>query len=72
MAEEPSGVARTSGRRRGIGAKPTGAAALRFDRAPASEPEQMSPTSRAVRRSPIGWGASRTGASSGDQLDRRP
>ena len=72
MAGEPSGVACTSERRRGVGAEPTGAVAFRFDRAPASEPEQVSPAPRAVRGSPMGWGASRTGAPSGSQLDRRP
>lgn len=72
MAGEPSGGARTSDLRRWIGAEPTGAVAFCFDRAPASEPEQVSPAPRAVRRSPMEWGASRTGASSGGQLDRRP
>ena len=72
MVEEPSRVARTADRRRGIGAEPTGAVAFRFDRAPASKSGQVSPAPRAVRRSPMGWGASRTGASSGGQLERRP
>ena len=72
MAEEPSGITCTSDRRRGIGAEPTEAVASRFDRAPAREPEQVSPARRAVRRSPMGCRASRTGAPSGGQLDRRP
>ncbi len=72
MAEEPSGVARTSDRRREIGAKSTGAVASRFDRAPASESGQVSPAPQTVRGSPMGCGAWRTRAPSGGQLDRRP
>ena len=72
MAGEPSGIACTSDRRRGIGAEPTEAVAFRFDRAPASEPEQVSPARRAVGGSPMGCRASRTGAPSGGQLGRRP
>ena len=72
MAGEPNEAACTSDRRRGIGAEPTGAVAFCFDRAPASEPEQVSPAPPAVRGSSMGQGASRTGAPSGSQLDRRP
>ena len=72
MAGEPSGVAHTSDRRRGIGAEPTRAVAFCFDRAPASESGQVSPAPQAIRGSPMGCGAWRTGASSGAQLDRRP
>ena len=72
MAGEPSRVARTSDLRRGIGAEPTGAVAFCFDRAPASEPEQVSPAPRAIRGSPMGCGVWRTRTPSGGQLDRRP
>lgn len=72
MVEEPSGVARTSDRRRGIGAEPTRAVAFCFDRAPASESGKVSPAPQAARGFPLGCGVWRTRASSGTQLDRRP